>query len=298
MLDEMHLAPGVGIPKILAGRFDLLAGLPGQAGLISRGALLRQLAFLRTIAPEWANTHLLPGLNEQNENAVELMSVVARSIAPQHSELFNLLKPAIFHALEHERTEEAVREHLCGALVGAAFAIIEGNSGFQLSSVECRHTLTRMPNNVLTSMAWELTSMLRGRDGAETKAAFWDEVIAPFLRDYWPNDVSARTPEVSENLAHLPGLAGDAFERAVDLVLDLIRPIQRYEVCYGLGLDDEEDFLALQPRASLLLISSILDRSAPPPQDLGEVLDRLLTADTEVAAEPAFWRLRQMCRTN
>ncbi|MBC9033012.1 SIR2 family protein [Sphingomonas sp. JC676] len=298
MLDEMNLAPDDGIAEALAGRFDLLAGLEGRAGLIARGALLQQLAFLRTIAPGWVDANLLPGLLEQTDDAIDLMSVVARSVAPQYAELFNLLKAAIFHALEHERTDEAIREHLSGALVGAAFAIIEGRGGFDLTSVECRQALTRMPNKVLSSMAWELGSLLRDKKDAGEKAAYWDAAILPFLRDYWPNDVSARTSEVSENLAHLPALAGKAFERAVPVVLDLVCPIQRHELCYGLGLEGDEDLLTEQPRASLLLIGSILDRSAPPPRDLGEVIERLLEAAPDIASEPAFWRLRQMQRAD
>ncbi|MER8905208.1 SIR2 family protein [Mesorhizobium sp. M0772] len=298
MLDKMQLAPGSGIALPLAGRFDMLAKLAGRAGLIARGALLQQLAFLHTIAPAWVDANLLPGLLEQNDDAIDLMSVVARSVAPRYAELFNLLKPAIFHALEHERTDEAIQEHLSGALIGAAFAIIEGQGGFNLTGLECRQTLTRMPNNVLSRIAWELGSLLRDKKDADAKAAFWDASIVPFLRDYWPNDVSARTSEVSENLAHLPALAGEAFERAVPTILDLVCPIQRYDLRYGFGLEDEEDLLAQQPRASLLLISSILDRSAPPPRDIDEVIERLLAADPDIASEPAFWRLRQMRRAD
>jgi hypothetical protein len=215
-----------------------------------------------------------------------------------YPEMFNLLKGAILHALEHDRTEEATREQLSGALVGAALAIIEGVGGFDLTSVECRRALTRMPNNVLARMAWELTSLLRQKNAARDREIYWDDVVAPFLRDYWPNDVSARTHEVSENLAHLPGLTGGAFERAVALVLDSVCPIQRYELSFGLGLDNDENHLELHPQACLMLLSSILDRSSPPPRDLAETLDRILSADANLAAEPAFWRLRQMCRAD
>lgn len=47
-----------------------------------------------------------------------------------------------------------------------------------------------------------------------------------------------------------------------------------------------------------MLISSIVDRSAPPPRDLGEVIEKLISADPNIASEPAFWRLRQMQRVD
>src|SRR3546814_12098355 len=78
-------------------------------------------------------------------------------------------------------------------------------------------------------MAWEICAILRQIDGQSDRAATWTNVIKRFLIDYWPNDVSARTAEVSDDLAKLPGLAGLAFEEAVDTVLGLIRPAKRSE---------------------------------------------------------------------
>jgi|GEM_PF-1265759 len=297
ILDAMAPAQASGLPELLSARFERLATIRGRAGLIARGSLLQQLAFLRAVAPVWVDANLMPGLLLHDDEAVDLMSVVARSVAPQFPDLFNVLKPAIIHALEHNRTDDGVREMLSGALIGAAFAVIKGQGGFELSGVECRQTLTRVSNTVLARMAWELSSMLRSNVGADARGAFWAEAISPFLCDYWPNDVSARTTEVSENLAHLPALAGTAFDEAVAVVLDLACPIQRYEIRFGLGLgEDDNDCISQYPRTSLIFIAGILDRSAPPPDDLGEVIDRLLQADPEIGSEPAFWRIRQMLR--
>jgi hypothetical protein len=299
VLDAMRPAQGSGLPGLLSARFERLAAIAGRAGLIARGSLLQQLAFLRAIAPVWVDANLMPGLLLNDDDAVDLMSVVARSVAPQYPDLFNRLKPAIIHALEYERTDDSVREMLSGALIGAAFSVIKGQGGFALTGVECRQTLTRVSNTVLARMAWELSSMLRDNDGVDARGAFWAEAIAPFLRDYWPNDVSARTPEVSENLAHLPALAGTAFEQAVTLVLDLVCPIQRYEIRFGLGLDEEDnDFITHFPRTTLVFLAGILDRAASPPSDLAQVIENLLQADPEIGSEPAFWRIRQMLRAD
>jgi hypothetical protein len=150
---------------------------------------MQQLPFLHSLAPAWVEEHLLPGLLEETDEAVDLMSVVAHSVAPQYAALFNRLKGAIFRALERERIDDAVREQLSGALVGAAFAVIQGRDGFELTNVECRRMLTRMPNSVLSRMAWELTHLLRSKPDPATRAIYWDSVVEPFLTDYWPNDV-------------------------------------------------------------------------------------------------------------
>lgn len=298
MQSNVRREAGGGFSDQFAGRFAALIALQGRAGLVARGALMQQLSFLHWLSPDWVDENLMPQLLEETDDALDLMSVVARSVAPQDSEIFNRLKQAIFRALEHERTDDWVRDQLSGALIGAALAVVQGREGFDLSKVECRRTLTRMPNSVLSRMAWELGSLLRNKQNGVAKAAYWDAAVAQFLTDYWPNDVSARTPEVSEHLVRLPALAGDAFERAVDVVLGLIRPIKRHELGYGLGLSDEEDLLQRYPRATLKLVVSILDRNAPPPSDISEVIRKLIGADPAIAAQPAFWRLRQMQRPN
>src|SRR3546814_14873626 len=88
-----------------------------------------------------------------------------------YSPLFNRLKRSIFQALEHDKTDGAARERLSGAVVSAAFAVIRKEESFELSPVECRRALTRMPNSVLASMAWEICAILRQIDGQSDRAA-------------------------------------------------------------------------------------------------------------------------------
>jgi hypothetical protein len=171
MQSNVEREAGGGFADRFAPKFKALIGLPGRAGVIARGALMQQLPFLLWLAPAWVEEHLIPGLLEETNEALDLMSVVAHSVAPQYPALFNRLKGTIFRALEHERTDDAVREQLSGALIGAAFAVIEGRGGFELTNVECRRTLTRMPNTVLSRMAWELTHVLQHKPDAPTRAA-------------------------------------------------------------------------------------------------------------------------------
>lgn len=284
-----------GFDDQLAARFELLAALPGRARIVAKAALMEQLPFLDWLAPDWTQMHLVALLTADSDVAIELISVVARSVAPQYPRIFNTLKSTIFRALEHERVEDGVREYLSGALIGAALAVIGGETDFDLGAVECRRALTRLPGDVLARMAWEIGSNLRDKPGASERAQYWIEVVEPFLVGYWPNDVAARTPEVSKNIAHLPALAGDAFERAVDVVLGLVRPAEQMDLRLGLGLD-EGNLLGRFPHAVLRLITAILDSEGPAPYDLEDTIQALLAAEPTIVGEPAFWRLRLLQR--
>src|SRR3546814_8716890 len=94
----------------------MLAKLDGRAGVIARGSLIRELAFLHWLAPDWVDRYLFPMLDAGGEDAIDLMSVVSVSHAPQYSPLFNRLKRSIFQALEHDKTDGAARERLSGAV--------------------------------------------------------------------------------------------------------------------------------------------------------------------------------------
>src|SRR3546814_2379912 len=99
-------------------------------------------------------------LDAGGEDAIDLMSLVSVSHAPQYSPLFNRLKRSIFQALEHYKTDGAPRERLSGAVASAAFAVIRKEESLELSPAECRPALSLMPNSALASMAGEISATL------------------------------------------------------------------------------------------------------------------------------------------
>jgi hypothetical protein len=96
MQSNVEREAGVGFAGQFAPKFEALIELPARAGVIARGALMQELPFLYWLAPAWVEEHLLPGLLEQTDEALDLMSVVAHSVAPRYPALFNRLKGSIF----------------------------------------------------------------------------------------------------------------------------------------------------------------------------------------------------------
>jgi SIR2-like domain len=96
MQSNVEREAGGGFAGQFAPKFEALIELPARAGVIARGALMQELPFLHWLAPAWVEEHLLPGLLEQTDEALDLMSVVAHSVAPRYPALFNRLKGSIF----------------------------------------------------------------------------------------------------------------------------------------------------------------------------------------------------------
>lgn len=282
-----------GFDPLVAPRLDGLVGAPGQLGLIARAALCEQLAFLSYYSPGWVRAELYPSLLAGDDVSIGLMGVVAHSDAMRRAPIFNDLKPSLIAALESASTETRAAEALSMAIVVAAFARYEGMEAFQLTPLEARRVLTRMPNEHLASLAWDLASLLR-QERERDPASYWRARVSRFLAECWPNDVAVRTEVVTENLGHLPGLAGDAFPEAVATILELTAPIRIRSIAYGLDLD--HDVMRAHPHAALRLLVGLLDLSTPAPDDLVEALAVLIAADPTISTEPGYWRLRQLAR--
>lgn len=282
-----------GFAPLVAPRLKVLVAAPNGLELIARATLCGQLAFLSYYSPGWVDEYLYPALLAGDETSIGLMGVVAHSDAMRRAPIFNTLKPALIIALESASTNTHSAEALSMAIVVASFAKYDGMDAFELTPLEARRVLTRMPNEHLASLAWNLAYLLR-READPDPASYWREKISRFLVDCWPNDVAVRTEGVTGNLGHLPGLAGEAFPEAVATILEFTVPVSIRSIAYGLDLDHE--LMRAHPRAALQLLVGLLDRSAPAPDDLTSVLELLVKADPSIAAEPGYWRLRQLQR--
>lgn len=287
-------AAGSGLSPRLTPRFSALVSLEGDAGWLARGALAESIAMLDYLAPEWCEDNLFAPMLGSAEMARELVIIAAQAGCTSYARIFNRLKAALLRTLEEPDISGRAGTELAGALLTAAIATMDGLTTFNLSKLEARRALTRMPDDLLAALAWELGAVLRHAAKDGDAAETWDRLIEPFLLDYWPNDVAARTQEVTRNLARLPSLSGAAFAKAAEVVLGLVVPIEVRDIGYGLDLDEE--VLTAYPRASLELLAALVDPNAPAPMDLASALATLIAADPAIGAEPQFWRLRQMNR--
>jgi hypothetical protein len=272
-----------------------LIALGGRSGLIARAALCDELVFLGALSRKWTDAALFKPLLAGDADALALLETVATCSVLHDVAIFNRLKQPILDALESEHTDGRVRENLSEFILTAAFNRIHGHDLHALSRIEIRRALTRVPDATLAAIAFSLWRLLAQRDAAD-RAGYWTGTIKPFLQDYWPNDVTARTEEVSAHLAKIPAMAGSAFDDAVETVIGLMRPFALQEIRYGLDFEHDSDPIALYPGGVLHLLAAIVDRVATPPSDLVSVLGKLLEAKAELANEPAFWQLRQLQR--
>ena len=125
------------------------------------------------------------------------------------------------------------------------------------------------------------------------KSVRWRRIVDPIFRDIWPLDAKLRDERVSERFVLMTLECGDAFDDAVDTVIDFIVPYQFGLIAHSLRLQtDHETLLREHPRAALKLANKLIDPTIySVPNDLADFLQLCVNADSSVTAKSTYIRL-------
>ena len=278
----------------LKPRFDRLATAAGRAGLLARIHLVRALAYLDAIDPEWTEEHFWPRLSWDHPEGLALWRSYAHG-AIGSARLFNALKPAILAAFERKQLSDNEFEDLVSNLLSVGISHQRGEAPeYNLTSAEVRRALTVGPSSARRNVAWNLWRIMGEAEGEPAdKATRWRTVVGPLFRDIWPLDARLRSKSTTENLVLMAQESEGAFPEAVESILDVIVPYELYQIAHSLRLEDKHRGLVRQyPLAFVKLANALIDPAVfPVPNDLAGFLQECVAADPAVADDPAYIRL-------
>ncbi len=152
-----------------------------------------------------------------------------------------------------------------------------------------RQALTRGDGHLRSAAAFWLVGALDELRG--DRAQRWRERIGPLFAEIWPQEPALRAAEVSQTLARLPALAGDAFPEAVDAVVPLIVPLEPWDAVIWLEFDDDGLHRFDEHPAAMLRLMEALFNPANPPAELATMLQRIAAAAPELEDGPTFRKL-------
>jgi hypothetical protein len=295
MLDQVAAAkPGAGggLDAEYSSRLSRAVDASGQPGLLARVLLTRSLAYLEAIDPDWVAAKLIPHLAWDQAGAAALWR--ARAMDQIGSpRLFNAVAPATLEAFEHlsdRDLEGLIVQLLTLALAHRRREALEYN----ITSAEIKRVLTVAPPGLRGNASWHFWKMMGADDGIPIeKAARWREAIGPLLREIWPLDARLRDEHTSQNFVLMALECDEAFEEAVNAIIDFIVPYQLYRLGHSLLLEPHHaELVRRYPRAFLRLTNSLVDPSEfPVPDDLAQFLQTCVAADATVVTDPSFIRL-------
>lgn len=185
-------------------------------------------------------------------------------------------------------------EALISQLLSIEFAHRRGEAlDYLLTTAEIKRALSVAMPSVRATAARLFWTAMGEEQGGLDKAARWRQVVGPVFRDIWPLDAKFRDERVSQLFVLMTLECEDAFEDAVDAVIDFIVPYQLYLIAHSLRLQTEHDTLLREhPRAALKLAHALIDPAIyPVPNDLADLLQLCVDADPGVKGDATYVRL-------
>ena len=247
---------------------------------------------------KWAKQHLLPFFAPEHPMAFGMWEAFLYNPTVS-ADLLDALKPGLVHFLKCVDTFDNRASNLVGVfMIGCQICpgILSRNekrrivSGMNPKGIQilCRH------------MERELGK--RDQDGA-TLAKAWRELIFPFLREVWPEKrwPPKEASEISQALASVIMLTGDAFPEAFEWAQDFLSPI----IEYGWGHPMTDIYHGYQksvknipkqfPQECLQFLRRIMpDEMFGHRSELGVLLDKIKASNPELERHPDFTRLREI----
>ena len=186
-------------------------------------------------------------------------------------------------------------EALISQLLTIEFAHRRGElGGYMLTPAEIKRALSLGARSTRATAAW-LLWRATGRRGrrAGNKVRRGGRPSVKYSRDIWTLDTRDTAGTGGRSSFVLMTVeCEDAFEDAVDAVIDFIVPYRLYLMADSLRLQKEHDARREHPRAALRLANALIDPAIHPlPSDLADFLQLCVDADPSVTAEATYIRL-------
>jgi hypothetical protein len=292
-ISDQNPAQNGGLRPQYSTRLNIAANAGGRPGLLARVQLVGALANLESIDPSWAATNVVRCLSWDRAHASAMWSAFAGG-GVGTPRLFNAIKQSMLEAFARPDLADHASEALMSQLFRIEFAHRRGQAlDYLLTTAEIKRALSVAAPSVRTSAAWLLWSAMSDEQGEPDKAVRWRQVVGPMFRDIWPLDARFRNERVSERLVLMTLECGDAFDDAVDAVIDFIVPYHLYLIAHSLRLETDHDRLLREhPRAALKLANALIDPAIyPVPNDLADLLQLCVDADPSVRGEATYVRL-------
>ena len=280
---------------------DALTACEGQALLIVRHRLIRQLQYFLSADHAWAEANLIAPLLSDEAGRLALWRAVAR--ANLRRTALALIGAEVAKETANPFLGHRTRTSLVFSLVvESLFALLDGREP-AVDATRVQQMLRVVDDEIRGEAAEAIVRFVR--DVSKSKRSSGTEefkhAAAPFLRDIWPLERMLATRGVSRALAELPARSGTAFAEAVTAVERFLVPFACHSlVDYGLYgkdgngvpklniVDDERKGLAL-----LRLLDLTVGASAGSvvPFDLRDALDRIRSVKADLAERAEFRRL-------
>ncbi len=246
----------------------------------------RLITFFR-VDPPWTEQHLLPLFSWNNP--VEAKAVWEGFLwSPRlYQPLLTAFKSQFLESANHYADLSEHRQQFATFLTYAALSMIDG-----YTVEELRSAIGALPREGLEVCAQALSQALEG--AADQSEDYWKNRAQPFWQQIWPKSRDLATPRISESLTRMVIAARGEFPAALIAVQDWLQPLAHPN--YVVRLLHESGLCNRYPADALGLLNVIISDQQWVPQELGQCLDQIVQAATQLGQDVRYHRLNEYFR--
>jgi len=253
-----------------------------------RVLLASRLITLFRVDRPWTEKYLLP-LFDWSIDPAEAKAVWEGFLwSPRlYQPLLIAFKPQFLETAHHFQQLGAHRQQFAAFLTYAALDLVDS-----YTSQDFQIAIGSLPQEGLREAVRALVRALEG--AGEQREDYWKNRIQPFWQNIWPKSRDLATNGIAESLVRLSIAARGEFPSALSAVLDWLQPIEHPHYVVHLLLESglSERF----PEDSLRLLNAIITDQLWVPRDLGQCLDGISKAATELIQDHRYQRLVEFSR--
>lgn len=246
----------------------------------------RLIAFFR-VDRSWTEQHLLPLFGWSNP--VEAKAVWEGFLwSPRlHQPLLTAFKSQFLDSANHYADLGEHRQQFATFLTYTALGPTEG-----YTVEEFRTAIGALPQEGLEESAQALSQALEG--AADQREDYWINRAQPFWQQIWPKSRDLATRRIAESLTRMVIAARGEFPTALAAVLDWLQPIEHPH--YVVHLLQESGLCSRYPADALSLLNAVIADQQWAPRELGQCLDDIVQAASDLAQDARYLRLREYSR--
>lgn len=275
-----ELEKNQGLPAEWKTLVESALSLPGDNGRFALVFVSHLSNWLHYVDPAWTSDNLLTVLESDDEDTLEawwtgyLWGV--KALPPM--DLFEKLKPHLLaKAASQTKSERDNRDSLAD-LVLASWAYPDSNTGAErITDGELRQLLLDAGDGFRARTLWILE---RRGEGEGDDSEHWKALQERFLRNVWPVQKAARTPQNSARLIELAFSNEETFMAISEAILPLLSPIERDHIMLPSIRRGEGNIVDRHPERVLEILYLALPENANSwPYEIDATLGRIGEAD-------------------
>lgn len=282
--------------------------------------LIKELSFLFNIDKDWTEEHLIKPLHKCDNDSRILWSIIAPKVQGYTDELFKMIgQETILTKINDPQIDSKIRRSLSFGLTIKYLSLTPSpDSTPIISGSDFQQMLRTADDEIRVHVACSLRENILNylnQNPRENFENFFESAVRPFITDVWPQELSLSSRKISNEFAALPGVCGEKFADAVQIIERFLQPCDcnlmiNYNLYYKHNKEEiwliydnsnsNSNFINNESKAKSLL--KLLDltigtsENATIPHNLSGVLEVIRRQSPDISNVPAFQRLSATVR--